>query len=390
MNELYWLGSLPDVIPPGHSHVLSKKFKIICKFCKLAPSCVATCQCKMFYIVSKDPLMSRACIHIGTHMHLVAKGDCTDAMDQVRNEIKSQVAKTPTAKTSAIGIAVRKELLMKGLIDEAGDGRVLSKRELDSIFEKWSALSTSTVDNLIHDAKVSLGGGGYVGSILKLKKGSKYDYIQDNRFPGQGSDLAYLFKMSTTGPGSGVDLVRRMQPGGDLALQFIMFDHMKRIDKWTTLGAHVYDLVHCKVMTICVCDMKSEMAEHQKQMWRSLLEVMARHGYQRVEFYGFMADSAQANFNAVREIFGSGDKTIPIAGKERTCQFHWSMALDRHTRQHIKPELRAMHKRLCHEYRMCRSKAAADSAMEAIWAWWYSSGGVSESGLKEMNDWLSF
>ena len=110
-----------------------------------------------------------------------------------------------------------------------------------------------------------------------------------------------------------------MQPGGDLALQFIMFDHVKRIDKWTTLGAHVYDLVHCKVMTICVCDMKSEMAEHQNQMWRSLLEVMAQHGYQRVEFYVFMADSAQANFNAVREIFGSGDKTIPIAGKERTC-----------------------------------------------------------------------
>ena len=323
-------------------------------------------------------------------MHPVAKGDCRDAMDQIRDEIRSQVAKTPTAKASAIGIAVGKELLMKGLIDEAGDGRVLSERELDSIFEKWSALSTSTMDNLIHDAKVSLGGGGYVDSILKLKKGSKYDYIQDSRFPGQGSDLAYLFKMSTTGPGSGVDLVRRMQPGGDLALQFIMFDQVKRIDKWTTLEAHVYDPVHCKVMMICVCDMKSEMAEHQKQMWRSLLEVMARHGYQRVEFYGFMANSAQANFNAVREIFGSSDKTIPIAGKEHTCQFHWSMALDRHTRQHIKPELWAMHKRLCHEYMMCRSKAPVDSAMEVIRAWWYSSGVVSESGLKEMNDWLSF
>ena len=152
----------------------------------------------------------------------------------------------------------------------------------------------------------------------------------------------------------------------------------------------MYDPVHYKVMTICVCDMKSEMAEHQKQMWRSLLEVMARHGYQRVEFYGFMVVSAQANFNVVREIFGSGDKTIPIAGKECICQFHWSMALDRHTRQHIKLELWAMHKRLCHEYRMCRSKAAANSTMEAIREWWYSSGGVSESGVKEMNDWLSF
>ena len=182
VNELYWSGSLSDVIPRGHSPVLSKKFKIVCKFCKLVPSCIATCECKMFYVVSKDPLMSRACIHIGTHVHPVAKGDCRDAMDQIRDEIRSQAAKTPTAKASAIGIAVGEELLMKGLIDEAGDGRVLSERKLDSIFEKWSALNTSTVDNLIHDAKVSLGGGGYVDNILKLKKGSKYDYIQDSQF----------------------------------------------------------------------------------------------------------------------------------------------------------------------------------------------------------------
>ena len=148
----------------------------------------------------------------------------------------------------------------------------------------------------------------------------------------------------------------------------------------------MYDPIHCKVMTICVFDMKLEMAEHQKQMWRSLLEVMERHSCQKVEFAGFMADNARTNFNAVHEIFGFDDKTIPVAGKERTCQFHWLMALDRHTRQHIKPELQAMHKRLCHEYRMCRSKVTANSAMEAIRAWWYSSGGVSENGLKEMND----
>ena len=121
--------------------------------------------------------MSRAYTHIGTHTHPVAKGDCRDAMDQIRDEIKNQVAKTPTAKASAIGIAVGWELLMKGLIDEAGDKKVLTEHKLDTVFEKWSALSSSTMDNLIHDAKVSLGGGGYVDSILKLKKGSKYDYI---------------------------------------------------------------------------------------------------------------------------------------------------------------------------------------------------------------------
>ena len=153
---------------------------------------------------------------------------------------------------------------MKGLIDEDGNEKAFSEEELNLIFEKWSSLSSSTLNNLIHDARVSFGGGGYVDNILKPKKESMYDYIQDSCFAAQGSEVAYVFKMSIVDPGSCVDFVRRMQPGGDLALQLVMFDHVKRINGWTTLGVHVYDSIHCKSMTICVCDMKLESVEHQK------------------------------------------------------------------------------------------------------------------------------
>ena len=160
------------------------KCKLVCKYCKVIPSYLAVCHCKLFYAVSKDPNMSRACIHIGTHKHLVAKDNCQDAMDQIREEIKVQIVKTPSTKASTIEIAVEKELLMKGLINEDGDGKVLLELELNSILEKWAALSSSTVENLIYDAKVSLSGGGYVDNILKLKKFSMYNYIQNSRFPG--------------------------------------------------------------------------------------------------------------------------------------------------------------------------------------------------------------
>ena len=63
--------------------------------------------------------------------------------------------------------------------------------------------------------------------------------------------------MSTISPSSGFDLVKQMQPSGNLNLQFLMFDHVKHIDKWTILGTHVYDSNHCKVVTIAICDMKS-------------------------------------------------------------------------------------------------------------------------------------
>jgi hypothetical protein len=52
-------------------------------------------------------------------------------------------------------------------------------------------------------------------------------------FPGQGSDSdkVLVFKMSKVGPGSGLDLVKRMQPSGDLEDASMMFDHVKRVKK---------------------------------------------------------------------------------------------------------------------------------------------------------------
>ena len=43
---------------------------------------------------------------------------------------------------------------------------------------------------------------------------------------------------------------------------------------------------------MCYCDMKSEMADHQKQLWLSLIFVMEKHGVRDVNFGGFMAESA--------------------------------------------------------------------------------------------------
>jgi hypothetical protein len=52
-------------------------------------------------------------------------------------------------------------------------------------------------------------------------------------FPGQGSDFdkVFVFKMSEVGPGSGVDLVKWMQPSGDLEDAWMMFNHVERVKK---------------------------------------------------------------------------------------------------------------------------------------------------------------
>jgi hypothetical protein len=37
-----------------------------------------------------------------------------------------------------------------------------------------------------------------------------------------------------------------------------MFDHIKRVQEWTTMACYVYNAMYCKVMTIAICDMQLE------------------------------------------------------------------------------------------------------------------------------------
>jgi hypothetical protein len=228
--------------------------------------------------------------------------------------------------------------------------------------------------------------------ITMLKGCSNWPYIQENLFPGQGSDSdkVFVFKMSEVGPGSGVDLVKRMQPGGDLEDAWMMFDHVKRVKKWTTMACHVYDSTYCRVMTIAVCDMQSEDAAAQSVLWKNLNAVLTRHGIPEPKFKGFMADSAQANWNAIRVIYGSGDAAIPMKDQERTCLFHWTQSLEKHTKADIRADLQDQHRLLCKQYKNATSPDESETRYRAIRAWWLSSGATTIEGLNRLELWLAF
>lgn len=48
-----------------------------------------------------------------------------------------------------------------------------------------------------------------------------------------------MFKMFVDGLRSGVDLVWRMQLGGDCQNFFVIFDHVKMVKSWTTIVCHI-------------------------------------------------------------------------------------------------------------------------------------------------------
>jgi len=130
-----------------------------------------------------------------------------------------------------------------------------------------------------------------------------------------------------------------MQPGGDLEDAWIMFYHVRRVKEWTTIAYHVYDTSYCHVMTIVVFYMQSEDVVAQCNFWTNLNIVMGRYGITLPYFKGFMADSTQANWNAVRVIYRSSDPSKPMPNREHTCLFHWTQSIEKHTKANIHANL---------------------------------------------------
>jgi hypothetical protein len=87
-----------------------------------------------------------------------------------------------------------------------------------------------------------------------------------------------------------------MQLGDDLQNVWMMFNHIKHVQGWTSMVCHIYyDLVHCKVMTIGFYDMQSKDTKVQCILWRKLNALVEKKRLSMPIFKGFMAYNAQAN-----------------------------------------------------------------------------------------------
>jgi hypothetical protein len=387
-NETEWSGYTP--IPFAVGDGPPKDCTLVCKVCRKPPSCLSPCNARIYYAFSDNPDMTRAAIHFGDHNHPVAKGMYRDSSVEICGLIQEQVARTPTATNSAIALSASKDFLTNYLFHNGdGEKKILNMEEMEEVMDRFQYLSSPNIRNVISSFR-SNNRGGIIDNIMTMKKESKFEFIHDSVFPGQGKEKVYIFKMLTEGPGSGVDLVRRMQPGGKLQNAWLMFDHVKRVKEWTTMACHVYDTEYKKVMTIAMCDMQSEDTEVQIQFWKSLNTVMERHGVANPNFKGFMADSAMANWNAVRIVYGSGSAKEEMENRERTCLLHWSSSLHKHNQKYIKQALQQQHISLCKQYKDSKNMDQAETRYLAIRSWWLSSGAANEEALHHLDHWLAF
>jgi hypothetical protein len=130
-----------------------------------------------------------------------------------------------TAK-GLIAMAASKEFLDKYLIHSGPrPKKMLRGQELEDVLDKFEHLSSPNLQNTISLYR-SGGKRGAYDSIMAMQRYTRIEYIHANVFPNQGKDMVYVFKMLVFGPGSCVDLVKRMQLGGDLENALLMFDHV--------------------------------------------------------------------------------------------------------------------------------------------------------------------
>jgi hypothetical protein len=126
-------------------------------------------------------------------------------------------------------MAASKEFMDKYLIHNSpGPKKMLRGQELEDVLDKFEHLSSPNLHNTISLSR-SDGKRGEYDSIMAMQRFIRIEYIHGNDFPGQGKNKVYIFKMLVDGPGSGVDLVKRMQPRGDLENAWLMFDHVKQV-----------------------------------------------------------------------------------------------------------------------------------------------------------------
>jgi hypothetical protein len=97
--------------------------------------------------------------------------------------------------------------------------------------------------------------------------------------------------MFAHGLGSGVELVKRMTKG-DLRTFWVMFDHIKKVHGWTTIGAHAYYPFCHRLLTIVLCEMKVKDFGSQSLYWTSLNEHVMWVGLPKTNFHGFMDNVA--------------------------------------------------------------------------------------------------
>ena len=122
---------------------------LFCKCCKVPPSCLATYDAKIYYVLGKNS-MTRACVHFGTHDHPVKVGAYRDDIARGESLVEEHVHRTPFASKSAIVLDATKEMVGDMLVAaEGAESKTLELDDLLPLFDRCKELTSPNIRNRV-------------------------------------------------------------------------------------------------------------------------------------------------------------------------------------------------------------------------------------------------
>ena len=113
-------------------------------------------------------------------------------MERTRSLLGEQVERTPTTTNSSIVLEASKELIGGLLLcPEGAPQKSLDFQELIPVLDQCKHMSSPSIRNQV-TSFTYLRRFGVMDSITKLRGSSNWAFVQENKFPSQGSDWTLL------------------------------------------------------------------------------------------------------------------------------------------------------------------------------------------------------
>jgi hypothetical protein len=132
---------------------------------------------------------------LGLHDHPVAEGRLRKVFKQVKSLVKEEAFRIPRAAMLAIVLVASKTFFLEHLLNVDGQGlmEVLKGDKFYQVMDKFLALSSLNVQNLVDSFKHQPRNIVYVSRILALKANNGYYHIEYSCFLGQQTRKKYFF-----------------------------------------------------------------------------------------------------------------------------------------------------------------------------------------------------
>ena len=120
---------------------------LVYKIYKVLPICVVACAARVCYVFGAAH-MTRACLHLGVHDHLVKVGKDQGIKERMHQLIEEQVERILKSTNSAIIMEASKELVSDLLINPKGAAvQKFDLEELVPVLEECKYMSSPSIKN---------------------------------------------------------------------------------------------------------------------------------------------------------------------------------------------------------------------------------------------------